>query len=39
MRDGKIISLIRLGAARTLTRGGGEVGPPELDFTPIKPVG
>lgn len=39
MRDAKIIPLIRLGVARTLTRGGGEVGPPELDFTPIKPIG
>ena len=39
MRDGKIIPLIRLGAARVLTRGGGEFGPPELDLTPIKPVG
>jgi hypothetical protein len=33
------IRLIRMGEARTLTRGGWDVGPPELDMTHIRPQG
>ncbi len=33
------LRLIRLGQACTLTRGGWDVGPPELDMTHIRPVG
>ncbi|EKY30729.1 hypothetical protein HMPREF0185_00119 [Brevundimonas diminuta 470-4] len=39
MPAAKLIRLIRLGEARTLTRGGDEQGVLEIDFTRIKPMG
>lgn len=39
MSAAKLIRLIRLGEARTLTRGGDEQGVLEIDFTRIKPMG
>lgn len=39
MTPTKTIRLIRLGEARTLTRGGDEYGALEVDFTHIKPLG
>ena len=39
MTPTKTIRLIRLGEARTLTRGGDEQGVLEIDFTRIKPMG
>ncbi len=39
MPAAKLIRLIHLGEARTLTRGGDEQGVLEIDFTRIKPMG